>query len=194
MSEPALRGVEKPARYAGGEWNAVRKDPGTVRIRAALAFPDVYEIGMSYPGQKILYDRANRRADVLAERVFTPWPDFEAALVRTGEPLRSLESGTPLDAFDAVGFSLLYELNDTNVLTILSLGRIPIAAAERTLAHPLVVAGGPAAFNPEPLAGVVDAFFLGDGEEGLLEVLDAWSEARGACAGQGAGRLCPRSL
>jgi radical SAM family uncharacterized protein/radical SAM-linked protein len=178
MSEPALRAVEKPARYAGGEWNAIRKDPSAVRIKVALAFPDVYEIGMSYLGQKILYDRANRRADVLAERVFAPWPDFEAALRRTGEPLRSLENGLPLDAFDAVAFSLLYELNDTNVPTILDLGRIPIAAAERTLAHPLIVAGGPAAFNPEPLACVFDAFFLGDGEEGLLEILDAWTEAR----------------
>jgi len=180
MSEPAVRGVEKPARYTGGEWNAVAKDPAAVRIRVALAFPDVYEIGMSYLGQKILYDRANRRPDVAAERVFAPWPDFEAALRRTGEPLRSLESGRPLDGFDAVAVSLLYELNDSNLLTILDLGRIPLDSSARTLAHPLVVAGGPAAFNPEPLAGLVDAFFLGDGEEGLLEVLDAWTAARRA--------------
>ncbi len=184
MSEPAVRGVQKPARYTGGEWNAVRKDSSAVRLRVALAFPDVYEIGMSYLGQKILYDRANRRPDVAAERVFAPWPDFEAALRGTGEPLRSLESSRPLDAFDAIAFSLLYELNATNLLTILDLGRIPLDPAARTLAHPLVVAGGPAAFNPEPLAGLVDAFFLGDGEEGLLEILDAWAQARQSAGGR----------
>jgi radical SAM family uncharacterized protein/radical SAM-linked protein len=184
MSEPALTAVEKPSRYAGGEWNAVLKDPAAVRFRIALAFPDLYEIGMSYLGQKILYQRANARADMQAERVFAPWPDFEKALRASGEPLRSLESQTPLREFDILAFSLLYELNDSNILTILDLGGIPLRASERRPDDPLVLAGGPAAFNPEPLAGTMEAFFLGDGEEGLLEISDAWA----ASAKSGAGR------
>ncbi|MGD0781587.1 MAG: radical SAM protein [Candidatus Aminicenantales bacterium] len=171
--------VEKPSRYAGGEWNAIRKDPASVRSRIVLAFPDLYEIGMSYLGQKILYERANARPDVLAERVFAPWPDFERALRAAGEPLRSLENGIPLAGFDIVAFSLLYELNDSNVLTILDLGGIPVSAAGRSAEHPRVLAGGPAVFNPEPLGGVFDAFFLGDGEEGLLEICDAWAASKG---------------
>ncbi len=157
----------------------VRKDPASVRSRIVLAFPDVYEIGMSYLGQKILYERANARPDVLAERVFAPWPDFERALRAAGEPLRSLENRIPLAGFDIVAFSLLYELNDSNILTILDLGGIPRSAEARSAEHPLVLAGGPAAFNPEPLAGVFDAFFLGDGEEGLLEICDAWASSKG---------------
>ena len=178
MSDAALTAVEKPSRYAGGEWNAVRKDPASVRCRVVLAFPDLYEIGMSYLGQKILYDRANARPDVLAERVFAPWPDFELALRAAGEPLRSLENQTPLAEFDIIGFSLLYELNDSNILTILDLGGIPFRPAARSPEHPLVLAGGPAAFNPEPLAGIFDAFFLGDGEEGFLEICDAWATSK----------------
>jgi radical SAM family uncharacterized protein len=178
MSDAALTAVEKPSRYSGGEWNAVRKDPSSVQSRIALAFPDVYEIGMSYLGQKILYERANARPDVQAERVFAPWPDFERALRAIGEPLCSLENRTPLSEFDIVAFSLLYELNDANILTILDLGGIPLVAAGRSAGHPLVLAGGPAAFNPEPLAGIFDAFFIGDGEEGLLEINDAWAAAK----------------
>ncbi len=178
MFERMLRIVEKPARYAGGEWNAVRKDPRSVRTRIVLAFPDVYEIGMSYLGQKILYQVANGLPGVQAERVFAPWPDLEAALRSAGEPLRSLESQTPLGDFDIAAFSLLYELNDSNILTMLDLGGIPLRADEREERHPLILAGGPAAFNPEPLAGVFDAFFLGDGEEGFPEIIEAWSEAR----------------
>jgi radical SAM family uncharacterized protein/radical SAM-linked protein len=181
MSDRALMSVEKPGRYAGGEWNSIRKDPAQVRSKVVLAFPDLYEIGMSYLGQKILYEIANARPDILAERVFAPWPDYERALRDGGEPLRSLENRIPLAEFDIVAFSLLYELNDSNILTILDLGRIPIAARDRRAEHPLVLAGGPAAFNPEPLAGVFDAFFLGDGEEGFVEIIEAWasSGARG---------------
>ena len=123
--------VEKPGRYTGGEWNSVRKDPARVRVGVALAFPDVYEIGMSYPGQKILYELINARPEFRAERVFAPWPDMEEALRASGNPLFSLESRTPLDAFDVVGFSLLYELNYSNVLTMLDLGRIALRAADR---------------------------------------------------------------
>ena len=170
--------VEKPGRYVGGEWNEVRKDPARVRTRVALAFPDVYEIGMSYLGQKILYALLNGRRGVAAERVFAPWPDFERELRSSGLPLGTLETGTPLRDFDLVGVSLLYELNFTNVLTILDLGGIPLTSAERGEGAPLVVAGGPAAFNPEPVADLFDLVFLGDGEEGFPEIVEAAADLK----------------
>ncbi len=173
-----LRGIERPGRYAGGEWNVRRKDPRRARVKVALAFPDAYEIGMSYLGQKILYDILNRRPGILAERVFAPWPDFEARLRASGRELFSLENRIPLSRFDVVGFSLLYELNASNILTILATGGIPLFAAERAAAHPIVVAGGPAAFNPEPLAEVFDFFFLGDGEEAIVEIVEACGRLR----------------
>jgi radical SAM family uncharacterized protein/radical SAM-linked protein len=184
MSERPLRAgvlarVEKPGRYVGGEWNEIRKDPARVRTKVALAFPDVYEIGMSYLGQKILYDLLNKDREVLAERVFAPWPDLERELRAAGLPLASLENGLPLDAFDIVGFSLLYELNFSNVLTILDLGRIPIVSAERGEDDPLVIAGGPAAFNPEPVADIFDLVYVGDGEEGFPEIVRAVADMRG---------------
>ena len=171
-----LARVEKPGRYVGGEWNEIRKDPSRVRTKVALAFPDVYEIGMSYLGQKILYALLNKDRDVLAERVFAPWPDLERELRAAGIPLASLENGLPLREFDIVGFSLLYELNDTNVLTMLDLGGIPLRAAERGEDDPLVIAGGPAAFNPEPVAEIFDLVFLGDGEEGFPEIVRSVAE------------------
>jgi len=173
-----LARVEKPGRYVGGEWNEIRKDPARVRTKVALAFPDVYEIGMSYLGQKILYALLNRDRSVLAERVFAPWPDLERELRAAGIPLASLENGIPLRAFDIVGFSLLYELNDSNVLTMLDLGGIPLTAAERGEDDPWVIAGGPAAFNPEPVADLFDLVFLGDGEEGFPEIVAAVSGLR----------------
>jgi radical SAM family uncharacterized protein len=168
-----LARVEKPGRYVGGEWNEVRKDPARVRTKVALAFPDVYEVGMSYLGQKILYALLNKDRRVLAERVFAPWPDFERELRAAGLPLASLENAIPLRAFDIVGFSLLYELNYSNVLTILDLGGVPLTSAERGEGDPWVIAGGPAAFNPEPTADLFDAVFLGDGEEGFPEIVEA---------------------
>ncbi|OGD14893.1 MAG: hypothetical protein A2W20_04310 [Candidatus Aminicenantes bacterium RBG_16_66_30] len=173
-----LARVEKPGRYVGGEWNEIRKDPARVRTKVALAFPDVYEIGMSYLGQKILYALLNRDRSVLAERVFAPWPDLERELRAAGIPLASLENGIPLRAFDIVGFSLLYELNDSNVLTMLDLGGIPLTSAERGEDDPWVIAGGPAAFNPEPVADLFDLVFLGDGEEGFPEIVKAVSGLR----------------
>ncbi|MHB8054997.1 MAG: TIGR03960 family B12-binding radical SAM protein [Candidatus Aminicenantales bacterium] len=164
--------VEKPGRYTGGEWNSIRKDPARVRLSVALAFPDVYEIGMSYLGQKILYDQLNAEADWRAERVFAPWPDMEEALRASGIPLFSLESRTPLSAFDIVGFSLLYELNYSNVLTMLDLGGIALRAADRPDSAPIVIAGGPAVFNPEPVADFFDAMVAGDGEEAFPEILE----------------------
>ncbi len=171
--ESVLARVEKPGRYVGGEWNEIRKDPARVRTKVALAFPDVYEIGMSYLGQKILYDLLNRDRDVLAERVFAPWPDLERELRAAGRPLASLENALPLRDFDIVGFSLLYELNFSNILTMLDLGGLPLTAAERGEDDPLVIAGGPAAFNPEPVADLFDLIFVGDGEEGFPEIVRA---------------------
>jgi len=173
-----LSRVEKPGRYIGGEWNEIRKDLASVRLRVALAFPDVYEIGMSYLGQKILYDRLNAQPGMAAERVFAPWPDMEKALRRAGMPLVSLETKTPLHRFDILGFSLLYELNDSNILTMLDLGGIPLVSAARENGQPLVIGGGPAAFNPEPLADFFDAFVLGDGEEAFPEVGRAYIELK----------------
>lgn len=170
--EELLKRVERPGRYAGGEWNAVRKDPGGSDVKIALVFPDVYEIGMSYLGQKILYSLLNARPRVLAERVFAPWPDFEAALRGARMPLVSLENRIPVGEFDIVGVSLLYELNDSNILTILDLAGIPVLAEDRSGDSPLVIAGGPAAFNPEPLSDVFDAFVLGDGEEAFPEIVE----------------------
>ncbi|MDH5466119.1 MAG: TIGR03960 family B12-binding radical SAM protein [Candidatus Aminicenantes bacterium] len=167
-----LKDIEKPGRYLGGEWNEVRKDPARVKIKVALAFPDLYDIGMSYLGQKILYFLLNGRTDILAERVFTPWADFEQKLRAEKIPLYSLENKIPLDQFDILGFSLLYELNYSNILTTLDLGGIPLHSAGRNLDHPLVIAGGPAAFNPEPVADIFDLFLIGDGEEAFLEIID----------------------
>lgn len=172
--EKALRNVQKPGRYVGGEWNAVIKDPDRVKAKFALVFPDLYEIGMSHIGQKILYSLLNRSPSVLAERVFAPWPDFEKELRQRDIPLFSLENRIPLAGFDILGFSLLYELNYSNILTILELGKIPFLSCERNMEFPLVIAGGPAAFNPEPVADLFDLFLIGDGEEAVFEILDTF--------------------
>jgi len=170
--EDILREVEKPGRYIGGEWNEIRKDPSRIKAKIALIFPDVYEIGMSYLGQKILYAVLNKHPSLVAERVFAPWPDFEQKLRERGLPLFSLENKIPLREFDILGFSLLYELNYSNILTILDLGRIPFYSEERRHNDPLVIAGGPAAFNPEPLSDIFDAFLIGDGEEAFPEIAE----------------------
>ena len=149
--------IEKPSRYLGSEINAVHKDAKRVKLHVALAFPDLYEIGSSHFGLQILYHILNRQPEIAAERVFAPALDMEAHLRQTGRPLCSLESHTPLQRFDIIGFSLLYELNYTNVLTMLELGGIPWLAAERGPGHPLVIAGGPCTCNPEPVADVFDA-------------------------------------
>jgi radical SAM family uncharacterized protein len=165
--------VTKPARYTGGEWNSVVKDWDKTSIRIALAYPDLYEIGMSNMALPILYDLFNSQADVLAERVYAPWPDMEAVLQTRGIPLFSLESKHPLKDFDIIGFSLGYELNYTNVLNMLHLAQIPVLAAERNDSHPLVIAGGSCVLNPEPMTDFIDFFIIGDGEEVLLELLDS---------------------
>ncbi len=172
--EEVLQNVEKPGRYLGGEWNAIKKDPSRVMVKVALAFPDLYEVGMSYLGQKILYHILNAQPSILAERVFAPWNDLERELRIRGLPLFSLENRIPLARFDIIGFSLLHELNHSNVLNMLDLGRIPLLAKERDLDCPLVVAGGPAAFNPESVAEFFDLFLIGDGEEAFLEIVEKY--------------------
>lgn len=151
--------VAKPVRYAGGELNSICKDWATSKVKMALAFPDVYEIGMSHIGSRILYGLINEQSPHLAERAFTPWPDMEALLRQEGLPLYTLESFRPLDNFEVVGFSLQYELSITNVLNMLDLGNIPIWANQRGDDQPLVIAGGPVCFNPEPFAGFFRCVF-----------------------------------
>ncbi|MFC1995786.1 TIGR03960 family B12-binding radical SAM protein [Chloroflexota bacterium] len=168
--------VTKPARYTGSEWNSIVKDWQSIDIKVALAYPDVYEIGMSNMAIPILYDLLNDQPDVLAERVYAPWVDMEAALREAGIPLLSLESKHPLKDFDIIGFSLGYEITYTNVLNMLHLAQIPVLAAERSASHPLVIAGGTGALNPEPMADFVDFFVVGDGEEVLLELLGSFRE------------------
>jgi radical SAM family uncharacterized protein/radical SAM-linked protein len=170
--------VEKPARYTGGEWNAVRKPQEQIHTRIALAFPDTYEIGMSHLGLKILYGLLNGHQGWAAERVYAPWPDMEARLRQHDIPLLSLESCTPLSEFDVVGFSLQYELTYTNVLTMLDLGRIPLRTAERALSAPLVIAGGPAVYSSEPMADFIDVFVIGDGEEAFPQLVERFIELR----------------
>jgi len=167
-----LTRVLKPSRYIGGEWNEVLKDPTTVDLTFALGFPDVYEIGMSHLGYRILYSLLNDRDDTAAERVFCPWPDMAQELRDHGFPLSSLETGRPLNRFDVVGFSLQYEMTFTNVLEMLDLGGIPLRSVDRGDDDPLVVVGGPVVFNVEPLADFVDLVFVGDGEEMIPEFLD----------------------
>jgi radical SAM family uncharacterized protein/radical SAM-linked protein len=168
--------VEKPARYCGGEWGETRKDWNAVAARVCLAFPDVYEVGMSHLGTRILYDRLNARADMLCERAFAPWLDMEQELRARGLPLVSLESAHPLRDFDVVGISLQHELVFSNVLTLLDLGRIPLRSADRSEDAPLVLGGGSVATHPEPMAAFFDAFVVGDGEIKAAEVVDRWTQ------------------
>ena len=170
MSKENLNCVSKPSRYIGGEINSVVKDLDRIRLKFALAFPDVYEVGMSHVGFQILYHILNQDPEIACERVFAPWPDREKLLRDQGFPLTSLESSVPLKEFDVIGFSLQYELNYTGVLNILDLSRIPFLASDRGEKDPLIIGGGPCALNPEPLADFFDAFVLGDGEEVVLEI------------------------
>ncbi|UCD80511.1 MAG: TIGR03960 family B12-binding radical SAM protein [Desulfobacterales bacterium] len=166
--------VEKPSRYLGSEINTVKKDLNRVQLRFALAFPDLYEIGSSHFGMQILYHILNDDPDIAAERVFAPGVDMETALRKTGKPLFSLESCAPINRFDIIGFSLLYELNYTNVLTILDLGQIPFLAADRDDSYPVVIAGGPCVCNPEPIADLFDAMVVGDGERVIKRMAAEW--------------------
>ena len=176
--EELLLTVQKPARYIGGEWNSVKKEWTPDKTKVLLAFPEVYEVGMSYLGLKILYGILNKRDDCLAERVFSPWPDFEDVLRKNNISLFGLESRRPIKEFDIIGFSLAYELNYTNTLNILGLGGIPVRASDRAGNYPLIIAGGPACFNPEPMAEFIDAFVIGDGEEAMVEIIEAYKRTK----------------
>ena len=168
-----LMQVSKPVRYAGGEYGAVMKDPDKVAVRYAFLFPDVYEVGMSHLGMKILYHAINSREDAWCERVFSPWVDMEDLMRREGIPLFSLESRTPVKQFDLLGITLQYEMSYTNILSALDLAGLPLRQDQRK-EGPFVICGGPCAFNPEPLAPFVDFFVLGDGEESTHQTIDAY--------------------
>jgi radical SAM family uncharacterized protein len=172
--------VSKPARYTGGEWNIVRKNWDASRLKFALGYPDTYEIGMSNLAVHILYELINSRPDTLCERFFAPWTDMAAVLRRENEPLRSLESGQPLKEFDVLGFSIGYELTFTNILNILDLAGLPVWAKDRDKSHPLVIAGGSAVFNPEPVADFFDLFVIGEAEEVLPRLLELVKEHKTA--------------
>jgi radical SAM family uncharacterized protein len=177
-----LHKVSQPARYTGGELNSITKaweDP-QLRTKVALAFPDIYELGGSNLGLMLLYDLINQRPELVAERVYCPWPDFEAIMRRDGIPLFSLETRHPLTDFDIIGFSLPYEQLYTNVLTMLDLADIPLRAADRDGTHPLVLAGGSGCYNPEPMSAFFDAMVIGEGEEVIFEVIDAYEEWKAA--------------
>lgn len=173
LEQEMLQAVEKPARYTGGEWNAQPKASAAVLCRIALAMADVYEVGMSNLGLKILYEILNRRDDIAAERVYAPWLDMEEEMRRRGIPLFSLETFREVSSFDILGFSLQYELLITNTLNMLDLAGLPLHAAERTDEQPFVIGGGPCVYNTEPIADFFDFFVLGDGEEIVVEVCDA---------------------
>ncbi|TWU50794.1 Radical SAM superfamily protein [Rubripirellula tenax] len=170
--------VQAPAQYVGGERNIVVKDHAAVRGRLCLGFPDAYTIGMSHHGLQVLYSMMNRRDDWCAERVFTPWPDMEAKLRQHGIPLYSLETFTALSDFDVIGLSLQYEISSPNVLTMIDLGGIPMMSVDRTMADPLMLAGGPCCQNPEPMADYFDVMIIGDGEPALPTVCDLWIDLK----------------
>jgi len=173
-----LPAVSRPARYTGGEWNARNKPWEAASIRLALAYPDIYDVGMSNLGLHILYEIANAIPDVLCDRAYAPWPDMEAAMRQRRLPLYGLESRRPLADFDLIGFSLPYELNLTNVLNMLDLAGLPVLAGDRRAGHPFIIAGGSGAYNAEPAADFLDLVVLGDGEEALVELLDVYRDWR----------------
>ncbi len=178
-----LHKVEQPARYTGGELNSISKDWSNPALRSkiALAFPDIYELGGSNLGLMVLYDLLNQREDLLAERVYCPWPDFETLMRRDGIPLYGLETRHRLLDFDVIGFSLPYEQLYTNVLTMLDLAGIPLRAVDRTTEHPLVIAGGSGCYNPEPMSAFFDAMVIGEGEEVIFEVIEAHEAWKNEC-------------
>ena len=185
LERRVLAKVRTPAQYIGGERNIVVKDHREVDGTLCLCFPDAYTIGMSHHGLQVLYSLMNARPDWAAERCFTPWPDMEEQLRQNGIPLYSLETFTPLKDFDVVGFSLQYEISSPNILTMLDLGGIRLHAEQRTMADPLILAGGPCAQNPEPVADFVDCFVTGDGEPALPEICDMWLQLRNAAKENG---------
>lgn len=162
LSDEILMKVDKPARYIGNEFNSVMKDTSQVNIRFAMCFPDVYEIGMSHLGIQILYDMFNRMDDVWCERVYSPWPDLHEIMKQENIPLFGLESQEPIKDFDFVAMTLQYEMCYTNILQILDLAQIPLRSRDRVEGCPIVIAGGPCTYNPEPIADFFDIFYIGE--------------------------------
>lgn len=179
ISDDILFKVEKPSRYTGGELNEIVKDPKEVDIRFAFCFPDVYEVGMSHLGSRILYHTINQRSDTYCERSFAPWPDMEEQLRKNNIPLFTLETKDSLKEFDILGFTLQYEMSYTNILNMLNMSGITIRASERGEDEPIVMAGGPCAYNPEPLYDIIDFFEIGEGEEMMNDVLDVYKKYKG---------------
>lgn len=176
LNDEILLSIQQPARYIGGEVNTVNKDPKKVDIRFAMCFPDVYEIGMSHLGMQILYDMFNRREDIYCERVYSPWTDLDKIMREKKIPLFALESQEPVRDFDFFGITLQYEMSYTNILQVLDLAQIPLHAADRTESDPIVIGGGPCAYNPEPLADFFDMFYIGEGETAYFELMDRYKE------------------
>ncbi len=182
IDDTLFHNVVKPARYTGGEWNSLPKDWESASLRVALAFPDIYEVGMSNMAIPILYEQLNSLPGVLAERTYAPWPDMEEQLRRNNLPLFTLETRRPLHHFDIIGFSLGYELSCTTVLNMLDLAGIPVFSRDRDGSYPLVMAGGSCAMNPEPLSDFIDVFFAGEAEEaiaGLAQTMQSCKKERG---------------
>lgn len=171
-----LKRVEKPARYIGLEKNSIKKNLGDVKVKFVFAFPDIYEVGMSHLGLHILYNLINEVEYMACERVFAPWIDMEEEMIREGIPLFTLENKEPVKSFDFLGFTLQYEMSYTNIINMIHLADIPILSADRGNDDPFVIAGGPCAYNPEPLADVIDFFVIGEGEEVTLEILDMYKD------------------
>ncbi len=176
--EKHLPFVSSPSQYIGGEWNAVRKDPAGVDVQVAIAFPDVYKIGMAHLGMQIFYGQLNERPDVLCERIFAPWPDLEERMRGDDIPLFSVDSHRPAREFDVIGFSLQSEMQYTNVINMIDLAGIPLYAAERGEEDPLLLAGGPNSSYPEPVAEFFDVIVIGDGEESLPKIVDLWKDRK----------------
>ena len=178
LSDDILMRVDKPARYIGGEFNSVMKDPDSVEIRFAMCFPDVYEIGMSPLGIAILYDMFNEREDTWCERVYSPWVDLDQIMLDNKIPLFALESQDPVKDFDFLGFSISYEMCYTNILQVLELAQVPLLSAERSDKDPIVIGGGPCTYNPEPLADFFDLFYIGEGEVSYHQLLDLYKASK----------------
>ncbi|MGN0394704.1 MAG: TIGR03960 family B12-binding radical SAM protein [Coprococcus sp.] len=176
LSDEILMSIEKPARYIGGEYNSIIKDKENIDIRFCMCFPDVYEIGMSHLGIQILYDMFNRREDTWCERVYSPWPDLDAIMREQNIPLFALESQEPIKDFDFLGITLQYEMCYTNILQVLDLAHIPIRSEQRKKSDPIVIGGGPCAYNPEPIADFFDIFYIGEGETVYDILLDLYKE------------------
>ncbi len=183
LNDEILLSIQQPARYIGGEFNMVQKDPDKVDIRFAMCFPDVYEIGMSHFGIQILYSMFNDREDIYCERVYSPWMDLDPIMREQNIPLFTLETQEPVKNFDFLGITLQYEMCYTNVLQVLELSQIPLHACERGENDPIVIGGGPCAYNPEPLADFFDLFYIGEGETVYFELMDRYKENRAAGAG-----------